>query len=230
MADNSRLLRIAVDDNIAWCSRVCSAHASNETRSSSAWVNLAISPPFYPNIITCENGVQNAIDALVPKVRQASPSRRWGIKDSFGDLDLTSQGFKLIVAGNWYGAAVSSGSSAGWKTVTSPAELSLWEQAWGTHGDTIFPGSLLKDHRTTFWFTGELSAIKAGFISFDTGFSLGLSNWFSVESDSFAHIGVLQAAGSASRGLPIVCWSTDDLPSEDMGLAKLGPLQVWLSQ
>ncbi|MEZ2220140.1 hypothetical protein [Rhizobium sp. RCC_161_2] len=231
MNDTSRLLHIAVEDNVAWCSKVCSAHGSNETRSSRAWANLAISPPFYPNIITREKGVQNEVSELAHKVREANQSRKWGIKDSFGDLiTLTEQGFEWMLAGHWYGGMVSSGESVGWKTITSPAELHLWERAWGSPDDTIFPSTLLEDHRVNFWFTGELGAIESGFISFDTGFSFGLSNWFSVKGHSFAQIGVLKAAGSASQGLPIVCWSADDLSGKEMGLAKLGPLQVWISQ
>ncbi|TAY79726.1 hypothetical protein [Rhizobium ruizarguesonis] len=230
MTDTSRLLHIAVEDNIAWCSRVCSAHGSNETRSSRAWANLAISPPFYPNIITREKGVQNEVVELAHKVREANQPQKWGIKDSFGDLTLSEEGFERVLAGHWYGGTVSSGGSADWKTVTSPAELLLWERAWGSSDDTIFPSTLLEDHRITFWFKGELGAIESGFISFDTGFSLGLSNWFSLKGHSFAQMGVLKAAGSASQGLPIVCWSTDDLSGDEMGLAKLGPLQVWISQ
>ncbi|MGR9206345.1 hypothetical protein ACU8OG_20790 [Rhizobium leguminosarum] len=230
MTDTARLLHIAVDDNIAWCSRVCSAHGSNETRSSRVWANLAISPPFYPNIITRENGVQNEVAELAHKIREANQSRKWGIKDSFGDLSLFGQGFERILAGHWYGGTVSSGDSVGWRTVASPTELHLWERAWGSPNDTIFPSTLLEDHRITFWFKGELSAIESGFISFDTGFSLGLSNWFSLKSQSFAQMGVLQAAGPASQGLPIVCWSSDDISGEDVGLVKLGPLQVWISR
>ncbi|MBB4510667.1 hypothetical protein [Rhizobium leguminosarum] len=230
MTDTARLLHIAVEDNIAWCSRVCSAHGSNETRSSRAWANLAISPTFYPNIITREKDVQNEVVELAYKVREANQSRKWGIKDSFGDLTLAQQGFERILAGHWYGGTVSGGGTADWKTVTSPAELHLWERAWGSSDDTVFPGTLLEDHRITFWFKGEPSAIESGFISFHTGFSLGVSNWFSLKTQSLTQMGALQAAGSASHGLPIVCWSRDDLGGEEMGLAKLGPLQVWISQ
>lgn len=230
MTDTSRLLRIAVEDNIAWCSRVCSAHGSNETRSSGAWANLVISPPFYPNIITREKAVQNEVAVLARKVREANRSRNWGIKDSFGDLNLTDQGFERILAGHWYGGSDSGDGSIGWKTVSTPAGLHLWERAWGSPEDTIFPSTLLDDHKIKFWFKGGLGTIESGFISFDTGFSLGVSNWFSLKSHSFAQMGVLKVAGSASQGRPIVCWSTDDLSGEETGLAKLGPLQVWISQ
>jgi hypothetical protein len=230
MTDTAGLLHIAVEDNIAWCSRVCSAHGSNEIRSSRTWANLAISPRYYPNIITREKGVHDEVAELAHKVREANGSRKWGIKDSLGDLALTEQGFERILVGHWYGGMVSNGDSVGWKTVTSTAELHAWERAWGSSEDTIFPGVLLQDHRIKFWFKEEFGTIESGFISFDTGFSLGLSNWFSVNSQSFAQMGVLKAAGSASQRLPVVCWSTDDISDEGMRLAKLGPLQVWISR
>jgi len=111
MTDTSRLLHIAVEDNIAWCSRVCSAHGSNEARSSGALANLAVSPPCYPNIITGKEGVQNEVAELAHKVPEANQSRKWGIKDSFGDLTLAEQGFERKLTRHWYGGTVSSGES-----------------------------------------------------------------------------------------------------------------------
>ncbi|WP_245484632.1 hypothetical protein [Rhizobium ruizarguesonis] len=230
MTDVSQLLQIAVEDNVAWCCRICSAHGSNETRRSEAWANFGISPPFYPNIITRQKGVQKEVDDLTRKVREANKSTKWGIKDSFADLTLADQGFERLLVGRWYGGSLSKGTPTGWKAVASSGELRSWEKAWGSCDDTIFPNTLLEDYRITFWFKGELSGIEAGFISYDTGFSLGLSNWFSRKNSSFAQMGVLQAARSVSQGLPIVCWSTDDLTLEHTGLIELGTLQVWISQ
>jgi hypothetical protein len=229
MTDMARLLQIAVEDNIAWCSHVCLAHGSNEAKSSKVWANFAISPPFYPNIITREKGVQNEVAEFASKIRQSNQSRKWGVKDSFADLDLSELGFERIIGANWYGGFIPGGDSARWKTVASPAELHLWEKAWGSPAQTIFPTTLLDCHQIKFWYKGEAGAIEAGFISFDTGFSLGVSNWFSPQNLSLAQMGVWNAAGSVSSGLPVVCWSTDDL-GEEIGLARLGPLQVWISR
>lgn len=226
----SELLHIAVEDNVAWCSCICSAHGSNETASARAWANFGISPPFYPNIITRKKGAQQEVDGLIRKVHESNRSRRWGIKDSFAELTLTEQGFDRVLAGHWYGGTVSGSRTACWQKISSLAELRLWEHAWGPQDETIFPGALLDDSRIGFWFKGAPNAIEAGFISFDSGFSLGLSNWFSRGNQSFGQMEILQAAGSVSRGLPIVCWSTDDLAADDGGLSELGPLQVWISQ
>ncbi|WP_392710440.1 hypothetical protein [Rhizobium ruizarguesonis] len=173
MTDVSQLLQIAVEDNVAWCSRICSAHGSNETRRSEAWANFGISPPFYPNIITRQKGVQKEVDDLTRKVREANKSTKWGIKDSFADLTLADQGFERLLVGRWYGGSLSKGTPTGWKAVASSGELRSWEKAWGSCDDTIFSNTLLEDYRITFWFKGELSGIEAGFISTTPDFHLG---------------------------------------------------------
>lgn len=230
MIDVHQLLRVAIEDNVAWCSAVCSAHGSKEVRSPEAWANLSTSPPFYPNIITRQKGIQKQVEELVRQVGKINPSGKWGIKDSFGDLTLAEQGFERLLVGAWYGGTVSNDAAVGWKTVGSQNDLRLWENAWGSREDIIFPDSLLEDDRIVFWFKGKANAIEAGFVSFNTGFSVGLSNWFSLKDDSFAQMGLLQAAQSVSKGLPTVCWSTDDLTLEHTSLSKLGPLQVWISK
>lgn len=223
-------LRLAVEDNVAWCSAVCSAHGSQEASSSGAWANFAVSPPFYPNIITRQPGAQKEVEELARTVSTANQRKRWGIKDSFGDLELADQGFEQLLLGHWYGTTITADLPENWKTVTSSAELRLWEKAWGGGEERIFPDSLLSDRRITFWFKGEADAIEAGIISLDSGVSLGLSNWFSPDNHSLAQTGALQAASSASRQRPIVCWSSDDLEFQETGLVALGPLQVWMSK
>lgn len=227
MMNKYDLLRVAIENNIAWCSTVCAVHGSNESSSPIAWTNLATSPRYYPNIITRRRSANHEVSLLAEKVREANPSAGWGIKDSFGDLTLSERSFERLLVGNWYAGTVSCGDTVGWETVASPTELRAWEEAWGASGDTIFPCSLLNDDRIKFWFTGGVGAIRSGFISFSSGFSLGLSNWFSIENHSFDQIGLLTVAGSAARGLPIVCWSKNGIPDEDM--SKLGPLQVWIA-
>jgi hypothetical protein len=108
------LLRVAIEDNIAWCSSVCSAHGSHEESSPIAWANLATSPRYYPNIITRERSAQRDVSVLADKVREANPSLRWGIKDSFGDLTLPAQNFERVLTGNLYGGTVSSGDAGGY--------------------------------------------------------------------------------------------------------------------
>jgi hypothetical protein len=229
MSSIDPLLRLAVEDNVAWCSAVCVAHDAHEAGSPDVWANLGISPQFYPNIVTRQPGAQKEVLTLARDVSTRNRFKKWGIKDSFCDLMLSDQGFEQLLSGNWYGGTVATDASSDWKTIASSAALRSWELAWGGDEKRVFPDSLLSDRRITFWFKGEADAVEAGFISFDSGFSLGLSNWFSADNRSLAQMGILQAASTISRQRPIVCWSSDDMELEDGGLARLGPLQVWIS-
>ena len=230
MSNIDPLLRLAVEDNVAWCSAVCAAHESREVSALGTWANLRMSPRYYPNIITRQPGAQTEVQGIASELSTSNPLERWAIKDSFCDLTLSDHGFTKILAGNWYGGAITTDGPADWKTVTTPADLRAWEIAWGGDEQRIFPDGLLSDRRITFWFKGEADAIEDGFISFDSEFSLGLSNWFSLHNHSLAGMGALPAAGSISQQRPIVCWSSDALTFEETGLAELGPLQVWISK
>src|ERR1700712_4970073 len=227
------LLRLAVDDNIAWCSAVCAAHGSNEATSSRAWVNFNVSPQYYPNLITREPNSQSEVLGLIEELRKLGHPKGWGIKDSFCDLALSDKGFEIVLEGNWYGSAPPGNRVAaveGWERAVSPDELLAWEMGWGGDREkSIFKDALLSDHRVEFWFLRSAGVIAAGFISFNAGLSLGLSNWFSPENQSLGEMGDLQVARWRFPELPLVMWSTDDLARQSGALVELARLRVWLS-
>lgn len=229
------LLLAAIEDNIAWCSTVCASHHSEERNAESAWVNLAPSPPFYPNIITRRRNCQVGIAGLVNDVRQHGVSGAWGIKDSFHDLDLSGLGFRPAIEGHWFGAehAVQRGQcEPDWEIVRHPEELSLWEKAWGedTHR-AIFKDVLLDDARIRFWMLRHESEIVAGCISFSSGPVTGLSNWFSRSGESVFDLGIIHPVAEITSGGSIVFWSTEgDAVSRREGFAPLGALRVWMSE
>jgi hypothetical protein len=220
------LLLASIEDNIGWSSTVCASHQCEERNSASTWANFAPSPPFYPNIITRRRNSQAEVCRLVKDVRQNGMMGAWGIKDSFGDLDLANQGFDLAIEGQWFGGEPTTGQKIrhDWETAHGPEELSLWEEAWGGKSDRrIFKDTLLADHRIRFWMLREAGDIIAGLISFSSGPAIGLSNWFSKQDGTVFDLGV-----PSILARPIVCWAptTDPTPT---GLSPLGPLRVWIS-
>jgi hypothetical protein len=226
-----RLLSLAVEDNIAWCSAVCSAHGSNEATSSRAWVNFNPSPQYYPNLITREPGSGSDVAGLVDELRRLGQPKGWGIKDSFCDLALSDQGFEIVLEGDWYGSAPPDNrppAAEGWARAVSSEDLLDWEMAWGGDRDRrIFKDALLSDRRIEFWFRQSAGSM-AGFICFNSGSSIGLSNWFSADNQSLGEMGAPQVAWSRFPDLPLVMWSTDDPSRGSGGLHRLGPLRVWL--
>ena len=222
------LLRLAVEDNIGWCGVMCRAHGSDESSSSALWANLEASPPYYPNIITRQAGAQADVDALIQGAETLRLTTGWGVKDSFCDLALSDHGFTGVVSAEWYGGIVEPGKiRSDWKMIESPEQLRCWETAWGGGEERLFLDCLLSDRRIRFWFQGEAGSIEAGFISFESGATIGISNWFSLDQKPIAQIGGLQAACSVSPERPLVCWSSDD-SMNGSGLSRLGPLKVWI--
>jgi hypothetical protein len=227
------LLPTAIDDNIAWCSAVCAAHASEARNTEATWVNLAPSPPYYPNIITRQPSAQAEVARLVDEVRRNGSQGSWGIKDSFHDLDLTALGFSPAIEAQWFAGenAMRPGNSEhGWEVVRRPEDLLLWERAWGGDDEhRIFKDGLLDDRRIRFWKLRQREEIFAGCITFSSGKAAGLSNWFSKRTESIFDLGIMQAIAETNDAEPLVCWAAEDesLPS---GFQPLGPLRIWISE
>lgn len=221
------LLRAAIEDNVAWCRAVSAAHGSDERTTPAVWINLAASPPYYPNIITREPGAQAEVAQWVEAVRKQNAERKWGIKDSFHDLDLSALGFIPAIEGEWFGGElVPEEALRDWGVARTPAELALWERAWGEASDhSIFVDALLDDPRIKFWMLRQGSDIAAGCISFSSGPVIGLSNWFSKRAESVFDLGI---RGALANDRPVVCWASEE-QTAPAGFNRLGPLRVWLS-
>jgi hypothetical protein len=229
------LLLAAIEDNIAWCSSICASHHSEERNLESAWVNLAPSPPFYPNIITRRPNAEADVVRLVNDIRQNGASGAWGIKDSFHDLDLAGLGFSPVIEGQWFGVepAVQSGRcERDWDIVRNPEELSLWEKAWDNVAQVhIFKDALLEDARIRFWVLRHDTEISAGCISFSSGSVTGLSNWFSRSGVTVFDLGILHPVAEIACREPIVFWaSEDDAAFQKEGFKPLGALRVWTTE
>jgi hypothetical protein len=229
------LLRAAIENNIDWCSTVCSAHGCDERELEWVWMNLAPSPRYYPNIITKRPRSNEEVALRVGELRRAGLRGNWGIKDSFGDLDLSEAGFTSVLAGRWWGCPHQpprAPATLGWQAVAGGQSLMLWEEAWG--GDPqarIFKDSLLNSGSVTFWALHRDGGVEAGCISSVSKTSAGLSNWFSRSGKSALDLGIVEAIREKHRNLPLVLWACNE---DDLlvaaGLDPLGPLQVWINQ
>lgn len=225
------LLRLAIEDNVRWCSAVCKAHGADDILSTSLWLNHKPSPRYYPNIISREPGAQAQISKEIERLRALDTPVGWGIKDSFADLALAHLGFEAVVNGSWFGGVpdVPAQSPEHWKKALSVGELRNWEAAWDGESDHhIFPDALLTDSRIEFWYKTVNGAIDAGFICFHTEYAVGLSNWFSQSAQSIFDIGAFDIIGANFPGVPVVFWSSDDNTPQQHAVARLAPLKVWI--
>lgn len=68
-----------------------------------SWVNAEPVPRFYPNVVTLaasDAAVAEQRDAIDILVKSNLPGR-WSVKDSFGALDLSRQGFEVLFEARW---------------------------------------------------------------------------------------------------------------------------------
>lgn len=230
---NNELLQLAVDDNTEWCTAICESHQADIHLSKSTWINCQPSPRYYPNIITRAPQAQAATLKAINQFQKLNPNRNFGIKDSFGDIDLTLQGFNCVLNGTWYGGNFSNSRHTiinDWQAVQSADELALWEIAWGgSIENRIFKDTLLSDTRIRFWFVKENENIHTGFISFRSEKCTGISNWFSNKNSVF-ELSISEDSAPVFRDLPVVFWQADN-EAIDAGTAisSLGSMRVWLA-
>ena len=233
--DDEHQLGLAVEDNVAWCRAVCSAHRLVERLSETVWVNLEASPRFYPRIISRKPGAQASVIEAIDEIRQREAVPGWGIKDSFGDLDLEAFGFKPVVEASWYICPPQAGPAMpvdAWSLITSESDLLAWETTWNGEEqlaveERVFPPKLLEEEAVEFWQCGLPGTIRAGFIAHRTGGAVGLSNWFSEDKAMEADRAAIDAAAFLFSQQPIVFWSADDVAGD--GVLPIGRLKVWIS-
>lgn len=230
---NNELLQLAVDDNTEWCTAICESHQADIHLSKSIWINCQPSPRYYPNIITRAPQAQAATLKAINRLQKLNPNRSFGIKDSFGDIDLTPQGFRCVLCGRWYGGYFSNNKQTtinDWQAVQSTDELALWEIAWGGNIENrIFKDSLLSDTRIKFWFVKENKNIHRGFISFHSEKCIGISNWFSNKNSVF-ELSISEDSAPIFRDLPVVFWQADnEAINAGTAISPLGSMRVWLA-
>lgn len=228
----SELLQFAIDDNIQWCTAICESHQANIHITNSTWINCNPAPRYYPNIITREPKAQSSTLAAIDQYRIHNPTGSFGIKDSYEDINLEQYGFNCILNGVWYGGYLptSQQGSLNWQAVQSADELEQWEIAWGGYTESrIFKDILLLDPRIKFWCIRENGNIRAGFISFYSEKSIGVSNWFSTDGSVF-ELGIAEGIAPYFRSLPIVFWlAENDAINAGTAISSLGSMRVWIA-
>lgn len=172
------------------------------------------------------------------------PTGPWGVKDSYGRLDLTPIGFRRLFAATWCWrpsaplAPVAAPPGVRWTAIRDAAAPSRWEHAWNGPAEDplappparIFQPSLLRDDRIAFLAVYRDEQLVAGAIMNEMAGTVGLSNLFmpSGEADGW-WAGCLAAVADSYPGRPIVGYFFGDelAQAERQGFERSGPLQIW---
>jgi hypothetical protein len=193
-----------------------------------AWLSAERTPPFYPDAVTLVPGVDAAsiLDGI-----DSGPG--CSIKDSFGDLDLTAEGFEVLSRAEWLrlDAARSPVSATEWSSIETADELVKWETAWGAT-EPFFRPALLADESIAVLGRYDAGRIVAGAVANLSATAIGLSNVF----DEGGDLESAYAAGATSARerwgpLPVVGYDSGAAleAAHRAGLVSVGELAVWLS-
>lgn len=227
---NHHRLTEAVANNEAWCSAVAASHGITAQRSDLVWHVDQPMPPLYPNIITLAANAQ--VDQLIEAIDPQLPTG-WGIKDSFGTLDLSDRGFAIGFDAQWYCrepnlVSMSSAPGLELKTVTGPATLAHWTAAWGEATGILTP-QLLNDESVELVFLERAGDIVSGLATNRSGAVVGISNAFGAPNDILLCVTAVceqhPAQGVVGYG------GVQELETINaLGFEPLGNLRVWLKQ
>ena len=173
-------LKEAVLNNVAWCNAVAASHRLSTTQNESVWLSEHPMPPLYPNIISLKARalINDYIDTISPQL----PSG-WGIKDSYGDLELEGEGFAVAFEAQWYCRLPNQGTAAVIKsdslvnTVQPINELDQWIATWG-EGDGILNSTLLENKAIKLVCVERDGRVVSGLAMNQSGDSIGISNLF----------------------------------------------------
>jgi hypothetical protein len=210
----------------------------------SIWLNRHPTPPFYPNAVTLTDARDQAAQlAGIHTLIAAGIPAGWGVKDSFGALDLTPIGFQPLFEASWIyrpaelASPLHSNPTLRWEMVRSDAELQAWEQVW--HGDDaasesaqarLFLPALLADADVLVLAAYDEQRLVGGVIANRSGAVVGLSNLF-VPKQAAATLWAECVAAVLDRypGLPLVGYETGAAlaHAEALGFEALPPLRVW---
>jgi hypothetical protein len=92
----------AAGNNSLWFIAVCSARGAPGEFHKELWLNHRLVLRFYPNAITLLDRQADGVQlAHIQDLTGAGLPGGWGVKNSFGCLDLSSLGFRLSFDATW---------------------------------------------------------------------------------------------------------------------------------
>jgi hypothetical protein len=201
--------------------------------ATDAWTSVRRAPPLYPDAVTLEPGV------VAPDLLTRIDTRPGcSVKDSFADLDLSADGFTILISAEWIHrpaqpAAPDATPSVNWAPIVDDAELDRWSAAGAQDGDPrdLFRPALIP-HPDVVMLGGYLDGtLVAGALVNRSPTVVGLSNVFpDPRTLADAWTGLLATIAELFPGLPIVGYESGDslAAARDHEFTSLGPLRIWI--
>ena len=225
-------------NNVDWYEAIFRSHGLRSAIADGMWTSRDRPPPYYSNAVTLTPSGQAAQLATLRDLRVAL-SPPWAVKDSFGVLELAPLGFQPLFEAEWIWLDASDARTVGrndgpWQPVTTPAELELWEGAWGENGSPadsrVFLPELLADPAIALFAVYRDHVIVAGCAANRSGGSVGFSNFFVADGDEeLAWASAVSQVARFGAGLPVVGYLAGEslVRALRLGFRTVGPLRIW---
>ena len=217
-------------NNAEWCHAFCRTHGVTGRFDETAWSSAERTPPYYPDAVMLSSGC--CAERVLSRVEAGSGC---SIKDSFGDLALSTHGFEVLFAAEWLcrDPGRAGGEAKGWSAVVDTLELERWEAAWGEPPipRPFFRSELLDDPRIRVLVHRDGSRPRAGAIANRSRRVIGLSNVFDADDDLESAWSFAASAARAELGqLPVVSYSVGESldAAHRAGFETIGSLAVWV--
>ena len=198
---------------------MCRAHGRPGTLLPHIWVNAEPVPRFYPNAVTLapyEASVAEQRDTIDTLLKSNLPGR-WAVKDSFNALDLSRQGFDVLLEASWIRNVM---------PADGPSSDIVWQR------DTQGKASLPFDDPNFAMFTGRRGfSVVAGGMLYRADGVVGLSNVVADAADAVAVWRSLSLlATTVFPRMPLVGYeSGSELQAAlDAGFEIGDPLRIWV--
>lgn len=222
---------IAAANNAAWCARVCRSHGLVGITDARAWTCRVRTPPLYPDAVTLRPQV-----SIPPLLSRIDPSAGCSIKDSFASVNLTEDGFRVLVDAQWvvhrHARAPLVEEDARWEVVRDPAVFRTWEQTWRGDGPSgVLLADLLDDSDVAVIAQRRGTRVVGGAVLSRAAGVVGVSNLFAAPAvDAGTWASCLALAARLFPSTSIVGYEAGDALAAAVacGLEPVGALRVWL--
>ena len=213
----------AATNNARWCDVVVRALGGRTCWGDGHWATDRRSPAGYPDAVT-----------LTPRIDPAAVlagvlgGEGCSVKDSFADLDLVPEGFRVLFDATWIrhrAPAAAPTTTLQWQQVHEAVELAAWFRG---HDLDVFVPALLGQPDLSFF---HVPGTGAGFALLRTGRVAGVSNVVAgTAGPAVVWADLVAVAAQAYPGLDLVGYERDaDLRAAlSAGFTATGPLRVWL--
>lgn len=217
-------VEIAVQVSRRWYEDVFALHGLAARATPELWAAIDPPPRWHSAVKTLRPGV--AVEAVLTAM---SAHEHGSVADSYGDIDLGSHGFTLLIDATWLYREPDSRRRdtlpPAWSVVASETLLRDWNRQHDTEG-VLLP-TMLTHPRFTILASHDGKTLTAGAVLHDTGFAVGLSNMWSSNED-VDWDGLLLAVSVVHPDQPLIDYAADDAALfMAAGFQPLGPQRVW---